>query len=111
MGLLLTLLLPTLVAAFPLVGIITTNRLRPIRQSALLTGLNTVAWGIIGCVSTALAVMLCANGLAQGMPAGEAKCVTGAAVFLPVGGLFTLLALLTGVALTISRAIFPSKVG
>ncbi|WP_157807407.1 hypothetical protein [Hymenobacter chitinivorans] len=55
--------------------------------------------------------MLCANGLAQGMPAGEAKCVTGAAVFLPVGGLFTLLALLTGVALTISRAIFPSKVG
>jgi hypothetical protein len=110
MELLSTLLLPTLVAAAPLLALLGVTRLRPVRESASLTALTTLGGGLMGCACTAMAIVLCANGLAQGMPANEPKCVTGAAVFLPIGVIFTVLALVTGIYLTISRAIHRRQV-
>jgi hypothetical protein len=110
MGLLSTLLLPTLVAAAPLLALVGITQLRPVKRSASLTALTTLGGGLMGCTCTVLAIVLCANSLAQGMPANEPKCVTGAAVFLPIGVIFTLLALVTGICLTISRVLHKQKV-
>ena len=104
MGLLSTLTLPTLVAATPFLAFIAVLWLYPVKQSAALTAAATVGVGLLGGACTVLAIGLCAHFLAQGMPANEPNCVTGAAVFLPIGAIFTLLALLLGIGVTIRRA-------
>ena len=64
----------------------------------------TVAAGVLGCASTGLAVLVCANSLAAGMPEGP-KCVTGAAAFLLVGLAFTVAAVGYGAVHTLYRAV------
>lgn len=105
MGVLSTLLWPTLVAAAPLGAIGGLLRLRPVTRSAGWLALATVLVGVVGCVSTGLAVLLCANSLAEGMPAQAPKCVTGAAVFLPLGLAFTCAAVCGGGVRTILRVV------
>ena len=103
MGLLSTLLWPTLVAAAPLGAIGGLLRLRPLTRSVGWLAVATVVVGVLGCASTALAVFLCANSLAQGMSAQEPRCVTGAAVFLPLGLACTCAAVGYGAVRTILR--------
>lgn len=110
MGLLSTLMVPTLVAAIPLVVLVAVLWLRPVKRSVALTAAATVGVGLLGGACTVLAIGLCAHFLAQGMPANEPKCVTGAAVFLPFGAMVTLLALLLGISVTISRAVHKPNV-
>ena len=105
MGLLSTLLWPTLVAAAPLGAIGGLLRLRPVTRSAGWMALATVVVGVVGCASTGLAVLLCANSLAAGMPANEPKCVTGAAVFFPLGMAFTFAAVGYGTVRIILRSV------
>ena len=105
MGLLSTLLWPTLVAASPLGALGGLLRLRPVTQSAGWMAVATVVVGVFGCASTGLAVLLCANSLAEGMPAGGPKCVTGAAVFLPLGLAFTCGAVGWGAVRTMLRVV------
>ena len=104
MGLFLTLFLPTLVAAVPLGAIVGLLRLRPVAQSAGWMAGATVAAGVLGCASTGLAVLVCTNSLAAGMPEGP-KCVTGAAAFLFVGLAFTVAAVGYGAGHTLYRAV------
>jgi len=97
------------VAAVPLIGLIAVSQLDSVKYSASSTALATFGAGLTGCASTILAIFICAAGLAQSMQGEGPKCVTGAAVFLPVGAIFTMVALLVGVCLTISRAIQKQK--
>ena len=105
MGLFLTLFLPTLVAASPLGAIVWLSSLRPVAQSAGWMAGATVATGALGCASSWLALLVCANGLAAGMPAEGPKCVIGAAIFLFVGLAFTVAAVVYGAVHTLHRAI------
>jgi hypothetical protein len=103
MGLPLTLITTMLLAASPLLGLVAVTRLPALRKSAWRTAFATLGAGLVGCVSTMAAVFICASGLAQSMPGNGPKCVTGAGIFLPIGALFTCIALLTGVVMTLSR--------
>ena len=78
---------------------------RPVRRSAGWLALATLAMGVLGCASTGLAVLLCANHLAEAMAGGGPKCVTGAAVFLPIGLGFTGMALCLGGGMTLWRVV------
>ena len=109
MGLFFTLFLPTLVAAVPLGAIVWLLRLRPVAQSAGWMAGATVAAGVLGCASTGLAVLVCANSLAAGMPAEGPKCVTGAAAFLFVGLAFTVAAVGYGAVHTLCRTVEQSR--
>lgn len=109
MGILSTLLWPTLVAAAPLGVVGGLLRLRPVKRSAGGMALATLAGGLLGCVSTALSILLCAKGLAAEMPAGAPKCVSGAAVFLPLGLACTCAALCWGLVRTIGRVVEQRK--
>jgi hypothetical protein len=92
-----------LVAASPLLGIIAIIQLPAFKQSAWRTACATLGAGLAGCISTMAAVYICAMGLAQSMPGDDPERAIGAAVFLPIGALFTFLALLTGLGLTLKR--------
>ncbi len=92
----LTLLVPLLVASLPLLVLLGISRLRIIRASTPLLGLAILGSLTIGYLSSGLAVLLCANALSDGMHGSGPKCVTGAIIFLPIGGLFTLATLLLG---------------
>ncbi len=109
MGVLLTLLVPAVVAAAPLIGLLAVSWLPVLKSSASLTALVTLGAAFAGCVSTMLAMFICAVGLARGMQGQGPECVTGAAVFLPIGALFTLAALLVGGCLAVSRAVHKQK--
>ena len=110
MGLFLTLVLPFLVALAPLGIIVGLLRLRQVAQSAGWMAGATVVVGVLGCASTWLAVLVCANSLAAGMPEGP-KCVTGAAIFLFVGLAFTVAAVVYGAVHTIYRVVEQWKRG
>jgi hypothetical protein len=105
MGLLSTLLWPTLVAAAPVGAMGGLLRLRPLTRSAGWMAVATALVGVVGCASTGLAVLLCATSLGEGMPAEEAKCVTGAAVFLPLGLVLTCAAVGWGAVRTMLRVV------
>ena len=106
MGLFLTLFLPTRVAAVPLGTIVGLLRLRPVAQSTGWMAGATVAAGVLGCASTGLAVLVCANGLATGRPAEGPQCgITGAAAFLFVGLAFTVAAVGYGAVHTLCHAV------
>lgn len=105
MGMLSILLWPTFVAAAPLGLIGGLLSLRPVRRSAGWLALATLVTGVLGCASTGLAVLLCANRLAEAMTGGGPKCVTGAAVFLPVGVGSTGVALCLGGGVTLWRVL------
>jgi hypothetical protein len=99
-----TLAIAMLVAASPLLGIIALTQLPSFEQSAWRTAFATFGAGLAGCISTMAAVYICATGLAQSMPGDDPERAIGAGVFLPIGALFTFLALLIGVSLTLKRA-------
>ena len=103
MLLLVTLALTMVVAASPLLGIIALSQLLALEQSAWRTAFATFGAGLAGCMSTMAAVVICATGLAQSMPGDDPDRAIGAGVFLPIGALFTFLALLIGVGLTLKR--------
>lgn len=102
----LTLVLPLVVAAFPLLAFTGLSRFQLIRESTPLIGLATLASVLSGCLSSGLAVLLCAGGLAYGMQGNGPKCVTGAVIFFPIGGFFTLLTLLIGLYRTGNQAFY-----
>ena len=92
----LTLVLPLVIAAFPLLAFTGLSRIRLVWESTPLLGLATLGSVLSGCLSSGLAVLLCARGLSYGMHGDGPKCVTGAVIFFPIGGFFTLLTLLIG---------------
>jgi hypothetical protein len=98
-----TLLLSLLVAASPLLGLIVLLQLPAFKQSAWDTACATLGAGLVGCMSTMAAVYICAMGLAQSMPGDDPERAIGAGVFLPIGALFTFIALVIGVGLTLQR--------
>lgn len=105
MGILSTLLWPTLISAAPLGAIGGLLHLRTVRRSAGRTALVTLVSGLLGCVSTALSVLLCATSLAEGMPGQGSRCVSGAAVFFLLGVACTCAALCRGLCQTFSRVV------
>ena len=102
----LTLLVPLVVASLPFLTFTGLSRLRLVRASTLLLGLATLGSVLIGCLSSGLAVLLCANALADGMHGNGPKCVIGAVIFFPIGGFFSLLTLLIGLYKAGSRACY-----
>lgn len=92
---------PGLVALTPIFALVALTRLRVIRESARWLALATVSSGLLGYYSSWLSVFVCAGALARSMPGDGPKCVTGAALFLPIGLFVTLLTLLTGLVMTI----------
>jgi len=104
MDLLLLLLVPTLVAAAPLLTLLGVTQLRVVQRSVALTAVTTLAVSLMGVAYTVLSI-LCAVSLLQRPPAQQPGCLTGVGVFVPIGGLFTVLTLATGTGLTIRRAL------
>lgn len=99
-----TLVLPLVVAMFPLLIFTGLSRLQPVRESTPLLALATLGSVLSGCLSSGLAVLLCAGLLAHGMKGDGPKCVTGAVVYFLIGGFFALLTLLIGLYMTGNRA-------
>jgi hypothetical protein len=99
----LTLLLALFIAASPLLGVVPLLNLPWDKQSAWCTAFATLGVGLLGGGSALLAVFICASGLVRAMPGDGPKCVTGAAVFFPVGVLFTFIAFLIGLRFTLRR--------
>ena len=95
-----TFVVPLVVAALPLLIVIRLAKLQQVRGSVWLLAASTVVGTGVGFLTSGLAVLICGNALAYGMPGDGAKCVTGAAIFLPIGILFTILAFLMGLYLT-----------
>lgn len=52
---------------------------------------------ISGLITPFLASVVCASNLAATLPNDEPRCVTGAVIFLPIGGLMTLVTLVLAV--------------
>lgn len=102
----LTLLVPLVVASLPLVVFTGISRLRFIRASTPLLGLATLCSLLIGYLSSGLAVLLCANALSDGMHSSGANCVTGAIIFFPIGGFFSLMTLLLGLYMRRNQAFY-----
>lgn len=92
----LTLVVPLAVTSLPLLVFIRISRLQIIRSSTPLLGLAILGSLLIGYLSSGLAVLLCANALSAGMHSSGPSCVTGAIIFFPIGGLFSLATLLLG---------------
>ena len=97
--------LPLVVAMFPLLALIGLTRLRMIRRSAPLIALSTIGTALSGFISSGLAILICAGALAKSMQGDGPKCVIGATVFLPIGGIFMFITVITGFYLTIQRAV------
>lgn len=99
-----SLLLPLIVSAFPLLTFTGLSRLKSVADSAPMLALSTLGSVLIGCLSSGLAVLLSAGLLAHGMKGDGPKCVTGAVMYMMIGGFFTLMTLLIGFGMAGNRA-------
>jgi hypothetical protein len=92
-----TLLLPLIISGLPLILILTLNRVKYINKSFVLTLMTIIIAVCIGFITPIYACIACANGLIQNLADNQPKCVTGAAIFLPIGVLMTISAFAMGV--------------
>ena len=90
-------LIPLLITGFPVILIWTLNKVAFIKTSFELTFIATIVSVAIGFATPFYAVMTCAQGLSQSMPDDQPKCVTGAAMFFPIGILVTFWAFIVGI--------------
>lgn len=100
-----SLVLPLVVSAFPLLTFTGLSHFKAVDESAPMLALSTLGSVLIGCFSSGLAVLLSAGLLAYGMKGDGPKCVTGAVMYFMIGGFFTLLTLLIGLCMAASRAL------
>ena len=102
MTILSALLLPLLITGLPLILIWALNKVGFIKGSFELTLIAMVISVAIGFATPLYAVMTCAQGLSQSLPADQPKCLTGAAMFFPSGILMTIMTFILGIYYCVS---------
>jgi hypothetical protein len=100
-GIALLFVVPVLIAACPLIAILFLRRARVIRDSSVLAIITTLLTTALGFGTAILSTVFCASTMADMMPNDDSKCLTGPLIFLPMGLLFTGIAFLVGLVLTI----------
>lgn len=106
-----TLCIPLIITAVPLVLLAFLTQLKASSQSVWLTGLSAIASTAIGLVTPFVGTFICMGILASNMPDDHPKCVTGAVMFIPVGYFFTGLTLLIGIGLTVNVLLKQDRAG
>ncbi|QMU29768.1 hypothetical protein [Adhaeribacter radiodurans] len=92
-----TLLVPLIISGLPLISILTLSRIKNIKESFVLTAITTIIAVLIGFATPIYACLVSAKGLLQNQSVNQSNCVTGSAIFLPIGVLMTISALVLGV--------------
>lgn len=97
-----TFLVPLIISGIPLIAILTLSSIKNIKKSFVLTAITTIMAVFIGFATPVYACLVSAKGLLQNQPVNQSSCVTGAAIFFPIGVMITISALALGVNNSIS---------
>lgn len=90
-------LVPLVIAGLPLIMIFTLDKIKFINQSFVLTLITLIVAVLTGFATPIYACLVCAKGLMQNQPGNQSNCVTGAAIFFPIGVVLTISAFALGV--------------
>lgn len=88
---------PTLICMLPLLMVFAFNQAKSVQSSTTFNLFVNILPVLIGILTPVLSCIAGAKILAISMPGDQAKCLTGAAIFFPVGCVFSIGAILLSI--------------